>query len=313
MTSTAICGTDIHVYDGRIPIPRTGWVMGHEYVGEVVELGQAVTNFKVGDRVVGAALASCGECFYCRRRWPSQCLHQQHFGNGMIPGAQAEFLRVPYGHNSLEKVPEGVPDQTAVLVSDVIPTGYFGAERGEIQSGDVVVVVGSGPVGLAAQMSARLFGGETVIAVDSVPERLEMARGIGSLAANLTDQDPCVTIRDCTEGRGADVVIEAVGHEESLRGCFRYVRPAGTISSVGVHSEADFPFPMFQAYLRDITFRIGSCPMKNYMADLLRLIERRELDPSFMVTHTLPMAEAPRAYEMFANRSDGCVKVVLRP
>lgn len=313
VTSTAICGTDVHVYNGRIPIPVTGWVMGHEYLGEVVEAGDAVSRFKPGDRVVGAPVATCGECFYCRREWPSQCMRQQHFGAGMVPGAQAEYLRVPFADFTLEKVPDGLSDESAILAGDVLSTGYFAAERGEVRPGDVVVVVGSGPVGLCAQMCVRRFEPGVVIAVDSVPERLELARRLGSLPVDVSEQDPAAVIREHTEGRGADVVLEAVGHQDSIRSCFQYVRPAGTISAVGVYTEAEFPFPMFQAYIRDLTFRIGACPVRNYMARLLDLIERGEMDPSVVFTHSLPLAEAARGYDIFAHRRDGCVKVVLKP
>ena len=313
VTSASICGTDIHVYNGRIPIPRTGWVMGHEYVGEVVEVGDAVTNLKPGDRVVGAATSACGDCFYCHRDLPSQCLRQGHFGNGMLAGAQAEYLRVPYGHFTLEKVPDCLPDERAILVGDVLPTGYFAAERGEIRPGDVVVVVGSGPVGLCAGMCARLFDPSVVIAIDAVPERLEMAGRIGCLPVDMGAQNPAAVVREHTEGRGADVVLEAVGDLESLRSCFQYVRPGGTISAAGVYPEAEFPFPMFQAYVRGLTFRTGACPVKNYMAKLLGMIKRAQLDPSPIITHTLPLSEAARGYDMFANRKERCVKVVLKP
>ncbi len=313
VTSSAICGSDIHVYNGRIPIPRTGWVMGHEYVGEVVEVGDGVTKFKPGERVVGASYASCGECFYCRRRWPSQCMKQEHFGSGMLPGAQAEYLRVPYGQATLERVPGDLSDEQAILVGDVLPTGYFAVEQADVQLGDVVVVVGSGPVGLCAQMCALMVEPKVVIAIDSVPERLELARRIGALPVDMNAQDPGGVIREHTEGRGADVVLEAVGHQDSLRSCFQYVRPGGTISAVGVYSEAEFPFPMFLAYLRDLTFKIGACPAKNYLAKLLSMIEGGKLGPTVMLTHSLPMEEAPHGYDIFANHKESCVKVVLKP
>jgi S-(hydroxymethyl)glutathione dehydrogenase/alcohol dehydrogenase len=313
VTTASICGTDIHVYNGRIPMPITGYVMGHEYVGEVLEVGEAVTNLKPGDRVVGAPVSSCGECLHCRREWPNLCVKGEHFGAGYLPGAQAERLRVPYGHFTLEKVSDGLPDEEAIFVGDILPTGYFAAERGEVRPGDVVVVVGSGPVGLCAQMCARLFQPKVIIAVDAVPERLDLARSIGSLPVDMSREDPGAVIREHTEGWGADVVLEAVGHEDSLRSCFQYVRPGGTISAVGVYTEVEFPFPMFKGYLRDLTFRIGACPVKNYMAKLLGMIERRELSPSLLITHTMPLAEAPHAYDIFTKREEGCVKVVLKP
>ncbi|MEX0801008.1 MAG: alcohol dehydrogenase catalytic domain-containing protein [Dehalococcoidia bacterium] len=313
VTASAICGTDLHVYHGRIPMPATGWVLGHEYVGEIVETGEGVSSFKPGDRVVGAPFSSCGECDDCLRGWPSQCLKQLHFGTFMLAGAQAEYVRVPFGGYTLVLVPGALSDEQAILAGDVLSTGYFAAERGDIKPGDSVVVVGSGPVGLAAQMSARLFDPRTVIAIDSVPERLELARRIGSEPVNLASDDAIAFVRERTGGRGAEVVLEAVGREDALRSCFLYVRPAGTISAVGVYSEPEFPFPMFKAYLQDLTFRIGGCPVRAYMPKVLGLIEEGKLDPTVILTHTLPLAEAARAYEMFAERRDGCVKVVLKP
>jgi 2-desacetyl-2-hydroxyethyl bacteriochlorophyllide A dehydrogenase len=313
VTTAAICGSDLHVYNGRMPFPFTGWVLGHEYVGIVQEVGEGVTNLRPGDRVVGSFVASCGECFFCRKGWPSQCPRQQILGFGMAPGAQAEYMRVPFGHFTLEKVPDGVPDEKAIFVGDILATGYFACEMGGIQPGDVVVVVGCGPVGLFAQMTASLFGPAAVIAIDSVPERLQLAQRLGSIAVDMGQQDPLAVVRQHTEGRGADVVIEAVGHQDSVKSCFSYVRGGGTISVVGVYSEPEFPFPLFQAFLRDISFRTGICPSKNYMARLLGLIAEGKLDPSVIVTHVLPLEEAPRGYEMFAQRREGCIKVLLKP
>lgn len=313
VTTSAICGSDLHVYNGRIPIPLTGWIIGHEYVGEVVEVGSEVKNFKPGDRAVGAFVASCGGCFYCQRGWPSQCVQQQTFGFAQLAGAQAQYLRVPFGHFTLERVPQGLTDEQAIFTGDILSTGYFCAERGDIRPGDVVAVVGSGPVGLFAQMCALLFQPRAVLALDSVPERLELARRIGAVPVDISKDDPTAAIREHTEGRGADVVLEAVGHLESLRSCFQYVRPGGTISAVGVYSEAEFPFPMFQAFLRDLSFKIGVCPVKNYMGKLLGMIQEGRLDPTLIITHTMPLEEAPRGYDIFANRRENCVKVLLKP
>ncbi len=175
VTTAGICGSDVHAYDGRMTLPPTGWSMGHEYIGEVVEVGPGVTNFKPGDRAVGSFVASCGDCYYCQTGWPSQCEKQQFFGFILLGGAQAEYLRVPNGHYTLEKVPDGLSDEKAVFTGDILSTGYFCADRGEIKPGDVVAVVGSGPVGLFAQMSALMFEPKVVLAIDSMPERLEMS------------------------------------------------------------------------------------------------------------------------------------------
>ena len=313
VTTAAICGSDMHLYEGRMPLPGTGWIIGHEYIGEVVEVGSAVTNFKPGDRAVGAFVASCGDCFFCHSGWPTQCAKQQTFGFMTLAGSQAEYVRVPFGHFTLDKVPDGVPDDKGLFAGDILSTGYFCAERGEIKPGDVVAVVGSGPVGLFVQMCALRFEPKVVLAIDSLPHRLEMSRRLGAVPVDMSNGDPTAAVREHTEGRGADVVLEAVGIAESLKDAFRYVRGGGTISAVGMYSEPEFPFPMFVSFLRDLTFRIGICPAKRYMAKMLGMIQEGKIDPSFVVTHTLPLAEAPRGYEMFHNRAENCLKILLKP
>lgn len=313
VTTSAICGSDLHVYNGRLPIPLRGWIIGHEYIGTIQELGPAVSGFQVGDRVVGAFAASCGDCFYCQRGWSSVCLKQLTFGFGQLAGAQAQYLRVPFAHFTLEKLPASISDEAGVFIGDILPTGYFCAEQAAIQEGDVVAVVGCGAVGLSAQMCAQLFKPRAVIAIDSIPERLKLAQEIGSIPVNMAEEDPAAIVRQHTEGRGADAVLEAVGHADSVRSCFTYVRPGGTIFVAGVYSEAEFAFPMFRAFLRDLTFKIGMCPAKRYMAQLMPLVEQGRLDPTPIVSHIVGLEEAPRGYDIFANHKENCVKVLLKP
>ena len=313
VTASAICGSDLHLYTGRLPMPLRGWVLGHEYVGVVEDVGSGVSGLAKGDRVVGSFMAACGECFYCERDWPTQCLRQQHLGFGQVPGAQAEYLRVPFADTTLFKTPDSLSDESLVCVGDVLATGYFAAEQAGIQPGDVVVVVGCGAVGLYSIMCAQLFQPAAVIALDSLPDRLALAQSLGAVPLSTGEGNPGSAIRQLSGGRGADVVIEAVGQEDSIRACFSYVRPAGTISVVGVYSEAQFAFPMFVSFLRNIRFLIGLCPATRYMPELLRLIEGGKLDPARIITHDMPLAEAPRAYDIFANRTENCTKVILRP
>ncbi|HEY8766983.1 MAG TPA: alcohol dehydrogenase family protein [Dehalococcoidia bacterium] len=313
VTAAGICGSDMHAYDGRMPLPPSGWVIGHEYLGEVVETGPEISNFKKGDRVVGAFTSSCGECYYCTTGWPSVCKAAQAFGFLTLPGAQAEYLRVPNGHYTLEKVPDSLSDEKAVFVGDIFSTGYFCADRGEIKPGDVVAVVGSGPVGLFTQMAALTFDPKLVLAIDQMPERLEMSKKIGAVPVDMSKEDPVEVVKSHTEGRGADVVLEAVGIEASLKSCFRYVRPAGTISAVGMYTEMEFPFPMFMSFLRDITFKIGVAPVRRYMGQMLKLIEAGKADPTKIITHTMSLDEAPHGYDIFTNRKDNCIKVLLKP
>ncbi|HXG36269.1 MAG TPA: alcohol dehydrogenase catalytic domain-containing protein, partial [Dehalococcoidia bacterium] len=188
VTAAPICGSDLHVYNGRLPIPLRGWVLGHEYIGVIEEVGGEVSSFARGDRVVGSFVANCGQCFYCQHGWPTQCLKQQHLGFGQVPGAQAQYLRVPFAPTTLAKVPDSLSDEDAVCAGDVLATGYFAAEEGNIQPGDTVVVVGCGAVGLYSIMCARLFQPATIIALDSVAERLAMAERLGALPVNV-EQD----------------------------------------------------------------------------------------------------------------------------
>jgi len=313
VTTAGICGSDVHAYDGRMNIPATGWSMGHEYIGEVVETGSGITNFKPGDRAVGSFVASCGECYFCTTGWPSQCVKQQFFGFIMLGGAQAEYLRVPNAHYTLEKVPDGLSDEKAIFTGDIFSTGYFCADRGEIKPGDVVAVVGSGPVGLFAQMSALMFEPKVVLAIDQMPERLEMSKRIGAVPVDMSQVDPVAVVKEHSEGRGADVVLEAVGIAPSLESCFRYVRAAGTISAVGMYTEPVFSFPMFQSFLRDISFKIGVCPVKRYMGTLLGEIAKGKVDPSMIITHTMPLDDAAHGYDIFHHRKENCIKVVLKP
>lgn len=313
VTTAGVCGSDMHAYDGRMNLPSTGWAIGHEYIGEVVETGPEVTNFKQGDRVVGAFTSSCGDCYYCTGGWTSICETQQTFGFSRLQGAQAQYLRVPNGHFTLEKVPDSLSDEQALFVGDIFSTGYFCADRGEIEPGDVVAVVGAGPVGLFAAMSALTFNPKVVLSIDQMPERLEMAKKIGAVPVDMSKVDAKEFVREHSEGRGADVVLEAVGIEPSLKSCWQYVRPAGTISAVGMYTEPEFPFPMFYSFLRDITFKIGVAPVRRYMGDMLKLIEKGKADPSQIITHTMPLVKAPEAYDIFTNRKDNCIKVVLKP
>jgi 2-desacetyl-2-hydroxyethyl bacteriochlorophyllide A dehydrogenase len=312
VTSAGICGSDLHYYSGRIDA-GTGWVIGHEYTGVVEEVGSQVTLFKPGDRVVGVISPVCGTCFYCRSQQSAQCSRKEPFGFGGDPGCQAEYLRVAYADVTLEKIPEALSFEQAIFVGDIFSTGFHAAHEGEIKVGDVVAVVGAGPVGLFAQVSAQLFGPATVLAIDSVPERLALAEKMGAVAVNMAQEDALARIHEITEGRGADVVLEAVGLPGSINDAFRYVRPGGVISSVGVYAETEFSFPMNDAFGRNLTFKIGVCPARNYMKPLLSLIEQGRIDPTLVISHQLPLAEAARAYDIFANHKEGCIKVLLKP
>jgi 2-desacetyl-2-hydroxyethyl bacteriochlorophyllide A dehydrogenase len=320
ITAAAICGSDLHVYHARSPV-IPGFALGHEGVGIIEEVGRGVTTLKRGQRVVVAGSVACGNCFYCRQGQVSQCETSGAavFGYGPnyagkltdIGGAQAEALCVPMADYTCYPLPEGIDDESAVFLADILPTGFFGALNGDIRPGQTVAVFGCGPVGLCAVMAAGLFGPAEVIAVDTIPYRLELARKLGAIPVNGPDAMELILGR--TGGRGADVVIEAVGHESALQAAFAAVRPGGTVSAIGVFSEPVFNFPIGLAFIRDLTFRIGLANLRSNIPPLARLIESGRLDPRPIISHRLALDDAPHGYRIFDARTDHALKVLLKP
>jgi 2-desacetyl-2-hydroxyethyl bacteriochlorophyllide A dehydrogenase len=313
----AICGSDLHVWHGRETGLDAGTVMGHEFVGQVVETGGEVKTIRRGDRVASPFTTSCGVCFYCMGGLPARCARGQLFGwverGAGLHGGQAELVRVPLADTTLLTLPETLPDQPAILLGDVLATGYHCAVMGGVGPGTVTVVVGCGAVGLMAVLAARELGAEPVYAVDAVPDRLALARQLGAETLPPGSAEALDLLRGATGGRGADAVLEAVGSSDASLLAFDLVRPGGVISAVGVHHEAAFPFSPGRAYDKNLTYRIGRCPARHYMDRLVPLAERRQTALGALFTHRLPLAEAPAAYRMFAAKTDGCIKVALTP
>lgn len=322
---SAVCGSDLHVYRGHEAGLDPGTVLGHEFLGEVVEVGDAVSRVAVGGTVVSPFTTSCGECAPCREGLTCRCTRGQLFGwveNGHgLQGAQAEYVRVPLADATLLALPGpeaggpgGNGDPEAVLfVGDVLSTGFFCAESGGVRPGARVVVLGCGPVGLMAVVAARELGAERVLAVDGVPERLALARAFGASVVDFTATDPREAVLEATDGRGADVVLEAVGSAAASRSAYELVRTGGTISAVGVHTEPTFAFSPGEVYDKNLTYRAGRCPARAYMDRLLELVRAAKYDLSSIVSHRLPLSEGPGAYETFDRHADACTKVVLRP
>ncbi|MGH7863556.1 MAG: zinc-binding dehydrogenase [Candidatus Binataceae bacterium] len=320
ITRAAICGSDLHSYHGRDEV-IAGFVLGHEGVGVVEDVGKGVIALKKGQRVVVAASVACGRCFYCRRGQVSQCSESGSavFGYGKnfagtfgeVGGAQSEGLVVPLADYTCYPLPDSIDDDAAVFLADILPTGFFGALNGDIHPGDTVAVFGCGPVGLCAAMAAQLFGPAEVLAIDSIPYRLDLATKLGATAVTVADATHKVMER--TNGRGADVTIEAVGHSSALEGAFAAVRPGGTVSVIGVFSQPTYPFPIALAFMRDLTFRIGLANIRSNIPQLASLIERGRIDPRPIISHQLALDEAARGYEIFDARKEGAVKVVLKP
>jgi alcohol dehydrogenase len=320
ITRAAICGSDMHSYHGRDQMVP-GFVLGHEAIGIVEETGPAVTRIKKGQRVVIACVVSCGECFFCRRGQPSQCSETGSavlgFGKnaagklGDVGGCQSQAISVPFADYTLYPLPESITDEQAVFLADILPTGFFGALNGDIRPGDTVAIYGCGPVGLCALLAAGLFGPSEIISIDTVPHRLELAQKLGATAVNVAQANQ--TIMDRTNGRGADVCIEAVGSEAALNDAFLSVRGAGTVSMIGVVGTPTFAYPMMLAFMKNLTFRAGIANMRNNIPHLARLIEKGRLDPTPLVSQILPLSETPHGYEIFDARSEGALKVLIKP
>jgi 2-desacetyl-2-hydroxyethyl bacteriochlorophyllide A dehydrogenase len=311
-----ICGSDLHVYHGRETGLDLGTVMGHEFVGEIVEAGAEVRGIVAGDRVVSPFTTSCGRCFYCSRGLTARCAAGRLFGwveHGVgLHGCQAEYVRVPLAGSTLVKVPEGISAEPALFAGDVLSTGYFCADLAGIEPGSVVVVLGCGPVGLMAAIGAQDLNAGRVFAVDAVAERLELAKRFGAEPLDLAS-DPVSAVLEATEGRGADAVLEVVGSPEATRLAVDLVRPGGSIAAAGVHTERHFAFSPVEAYDKNLTYRAGRCPARHYMERVLPIVESEKYDLASVISHRLPLAEGARGYDIFARKLDGCTKVILTP
>jgi len=311
-----ICGSDLHPYFGRERGLDRGTVMGHELLGEVVEVGADVRSFHPGDRVVAPFSTSCGACFYCRAGLTARCTRGQLFGwvqeGRGLHGAQAELVRVPLADGTLVAVPEGVDEAVALLAGDILSTAAFGADLAGVGEGDLVVVVGCGPVGLLAVRAAFERGAREVVAVDGVPSRLAVAERFGATPADLGG-DPLAVVRDRSEGRGADAAIEAVGSPEATRLAADLLRLGGSLAAVGVHTEPHLALSPGEIYDRNLRYASGRCPARHYMPVSLELARRDEALIGTLVSHRLPLHEGVEAYRRFAARDEGWTKVVLLP
>ncbi|MBV9020318.1 MAG: glutathione-dependent formaldehyde dehydrogenase [Chloroflexi bacterium] len=358
ITLTAICGSDLHCYDGYIPGFEKGDIIGHEFMGEVVEVGKEVTKLKKGDRVVVPFPIACGKCFYCQKGlWslcdnsnPNAAVAEMMYGYsaaglygyshiyGGYAGGQAQYARVPFADVGPIKIPEELTDEQVLFLSDIFPTGYQAAESCDIQKGDIVAVWGCGPVGQFAIKSAYLLGAERVIAIDRIPERLNLAKEKGNAdVINYEQADVVETLRAMTGGRGPDGCIDGVGLEAhgktidamfdkveqtlrmesdrptALRQAIQACRKGGVLSIAGVYGGLIDKFNLGAAFAKGLIFRMGQTHVHNYLRPLLERIQHGEIDPSFIITHRMGLEEAPHGYEIFKNKQDNCIKVVLKP
>ena len=357
ITTSAICGSDLHLYDNVIPTMQPGDILGHEFMGEVVEVGRGVGNLKIGDRVAVPFAIACGSCYFCENQlWslcdnsnPNASMVEQLYGfggaalfgyshlYGGFAGGQAEYVRVPFADVGPVVLPEGIEDEKVLFLTDILPTAYMAAENGNVKAGDVVAVWGCGPVGLLTIMCAFVLGAERVIAIDSIDYRLEMARKQGAETLNYMGTDTIEALKEMTAGRGPDVCIDAVGleahgvsvdafmdrakylmrlttdHAHALRQAIQACRKGGTVSVPGVYGGFIDKFPFGAAFAKGLQLRMGQTHVHAYMRPLLDRIVRGEMDPTFIITHRLPLELAPTGYEIFKYNRENVVKVVLKP
>ena len=311
--ASGVCGSDLHIYHGRVKIER-GFTIGHEYVGTVIAAGDQVDSVSAGDRVLGCFQTACGRCFFCRRGWFHKCDHSRTFGHGAtlgsLPGTQAEQALVPNADLVLRRLPAGMSDEVALFAGDVMGTGYHAVLESGMRAGEVAAVLGLGPVGLCAVQAARAAGAAHVLAVDSVPARLEMARSFGAHPVHLSDGDPRAAARELTEGRGVDVCIDAVGDPRAIELALRLTRERGTVQAVGVYVER-CEVHMGLLWIMALRLCSGHANVLGHVDSVLALMSAGVLDPSPLVTHHMALQEAPEAYALYDRRE--ALKIVLRP
>lgn len=357
ITSTAICGSDLHLFNGFIPTMEKGDILGHEFMGEVVEVGSDVRQRKVGDRVVVSFTIGCGECFFCKKQMYSCCdnsnpngwMAEKLFGHatagafgyshltGGFAGGQAEYVRVPFADVGTVKIENGFKDEHVLFLSDIYPTAYMAAENCNIEAGDTVAIWGCGPVGQLAIRCCFLLGAERVIAIDRIPERLEMAQSSGAETIHYEEEDVYERLMQLTGSRGPDSCMDAVGLEAHAPGPIHYYdrlkqsvmsesdrpyafrqavlacRNGGTVSVPGVYGGMDDKIPLGAMMNKGLTIKTGQTHVPRYFQPLLQLIEDGKIDPSFVITHRMRLKDAPKGYDMFLAKEDGCIKVVLTP
>jgi alcohol dehydrogenase len=310
--AVTICGTDLHILKGDVPEVTPGRVLGHEAVGTVQQVGAGVRNIAVGDRVLVSCISPCGRCSYCRTGSYGQCRNGGGWILGhLVDGTQAQYVRTPFADNSLYKLPAEVTDEAALMLADILPTSYeVGVLNGRVRPGDTVAVVGAGPIGLAAIMTAQLFSPARIIAIDLATSRLEAAKRIGADVTVLSGDDPVATVNELTDGLGAHVAIEAVGVPETFELCTRLVRPGGRVANIGVHGKAA-TLHLEELWIKDVTITTGLVDAYS-TPTLLTMLASGQLDTSTLVTHRFGIDEMLEAYDVFAQAADtGALKVAL--
>ena len=313
VTLSSICTSDLHIKHGFVPLAKEGTTLGHEFVGEIVELGSAIDNLKIGDRVCANVETFCGECFFCKHGFINNCINGGWKLGCKIDGCQAEYVRVPFADTGLTKLPENVSDTNALFIGDVLSSGYFGAELCEICSEDTVAIIGSGPVGYCTMASARVMNANKIIAIDIDSKRLELAKkqGLADYILNPNECDIVEEIKNLTEGRGADKVVEAAGGENTFEMAWKIARPNAIIALVGMYEKSQ-ELPLPNMYGKNLIFKTGGVDA-THCKDLVNLISEGKINTDFMITQTFKLDEIEKAYEFFETKPEFCLKIAIKP
>lgn len=311
VTASSICTSDLHIIHGFVPKAKEGIVLGHEFVGEVVELGSAITNFKIGDRVAVTCETFCGECYFCKRGYINNCVKGGWEIGCSIDGCQAEYVRVPFAQNGMTKLPDNVSDKNALFVGDVLSSGYFGAEMCEIKPDDTVVIIGCGPVGICAMQSARIFGAKTIIGLDVDEYRLNLVKenGFVDIAINPQKEDYLNIIAKLTDNRGADGVIECAGGENTFEMAWQIARPNAIVALVAMYDKPQI-LPLPNMYGKNLIFKTGGVDAV-HCEKLVQLISEGKINTDILISKEIPLSEIEQGYFDFENKKDNCLKIAI--
>ncbi|MCI9576770.1 MAG: alcohol dehydrogenase catalytic domain-containing protein [Clostridiales bacterium] len=313
VTRSTICTSDLHILNGAVPQANPNTILGHEFVGKVIEIGSGVHTLCRGDRVAANCITFCGECYFCRKGFINNCQKGGWELGCRIDGCQAEYVRVPYADQGLTKIPDCLTDENALFLGDILSSGYFGAELAEIQPGDTVAILGAGPVGLCSMMCAKLFGAAQIIAIDLDPSRLRIAvqQGLADLTIQPNQESVSDAVLHATHGRGADAVIEAAGGKDTFQTAWQIARPNGVVALVAMYEENQMlPLPIM--YGKNLVFKTGGVDAI-HCQQLIHLLEHGKLNTDFLITHRSPLNDILVAYQQFEQKQDGCLKWVITP
>lgn len=310
---SSICASDIHIRNGAVPRAKENTILGHEFAGEVIAVGDEVRKVKVGDRVAANVETFCGSCFFCRSNYVNNCREGGWELGCRIDGCQAEYVRVPFADNGLYKMPDSLSYDDVVFVGDVLSSGYFGAEMAEIKPGDTVAIIGAGPVGFTTMMCARLFGPGKIVVIDVIESRLALAKekGLADITINAATEDVEARIKEITGGIGADAVIEVAGGKETFQTAWKIARPSSVVAIVAMYEEAQ-TLPLHMMYGKNLTFKTGGVDAV-HCEKLIKLIESGKIDTSVLITHKMPLNDIMKGYEIFEHRLEDCIKCVITP